>query len=121
MVCCRRPWWFPGCIVAVVLLLTLLCIAQSQPQGSEAPVQTKAPVANFIDIAEKAGLKFTNTFGGKYTKKYIIETTGTGVAIFDFDNDGWPDLFFVNGTTLEGPKKGEKPPTNHLYRNNHDG
>ena len=57
-----------------------------------------------------------NVFGGLETKKYIIETTGTGVAIFDYDNDGWPDIFFVNGTTLEA-----KSSINHLYHNNHDG
>jgi hypothetical protein len=59
-------------------------------------------------------------FGGESTKKYIIETTGTGVAIFDFDNDGWPDIFIVNGTKLEGFPSA-KAPTSHLYRNNHDG
>ena len=59
-------------------------------------------------------------FGGVDTKKYIIETTGTGVAIFDYDNDGWPDIFIVNGTTLEGFPP-EQAPTNHLYHNNHDG
>src|SRR5450755_2287108 len=78
------------------------------------------PIANFTDIAEKAGLTMSNVFGGKDTKKYIIETTGTGVAIFDYDNDGWPDIFLVNGTTLEGFPKGNAP-TNHLYHNNHDG
>ncbi len=78
------------------------------------------PLANFIDIAEKAGLTMTNVFGGKESKKYIIETTGTGVAIFDYDNDGWPDIFLVNGTTLEGFPAGAGP-SNHLYRNNHDG
>src|SRR5205809_3910290 len=77
-------------------------------------------IADFQDIAEKAGLTMTNVFGGVDTKKYIIETTGTGVAIFDYDNDGWPDIFIVNGTTLEGFPSG-KAPTNHLYRNNHDG
>ncbi len=62
----------------------------------------------------------TNVFGGLETKKYIIETTGTGVAIFDYDDDGWPDIFIVNGTTLEGFPK-DQGPSNHLYRNNHDG
>src|SRR5258708_9670094 len=83
------------------------------------PPQTP-PIANFTDIAEKVGLTMTTVFGGKDTKKYIIETTGTGVAIFDYDNDGWPDIFLVNGTTLEGFPAGTAP-SNHLYRNNHDG
>jgi hypothetical protein len=83
--------------------------------------QAQSPrVADFEDVAEKAGLTMLNVFGGVDTKKYIIETTGTGVAIFDYDNDGWPDIFIVNGTTLEGASAG-KAPTNHLYRNNHDG
>ncbi len=80
----------------------------------------QARLADFEDVAEKAGLTVMNVFGGVATKKYIIETTGTGVAIFDYDNDGWPDIFIVNGTTLEGFPSG-KAPTNHLYRNNHDG
>src|SRR5205814_8672528 len=77
-------------------------------------------IANFTDVAERSGLTAINVFGGKDTKKYIIETTGTGVAIFDYDNDGWPDLFLVNGTTLEVFPKGTAP-INHLYHNNHEG
>ena len=77
-------------------------------------------IAYFVDQAAKAGLSTKNTFGGVDTKKYILETTGTGVAIFDYDNDGWPDIFLVNGTTLE-PAPGGPAPTNHLYHNNHDG
>ena len=83
--------------------------------------QVQAPrIADFEDVAEKAGLTMTNVFGGVDTKKYIIETTGTGVAILDYDNDGWPDIFIVNGTTLDATS-GAKTATNHLYRNNHDG
>jgi enediyne biosynthesis protein E4 len=82
--------------------------------------ETAARLADFEDIADEAGLTMQNVFGGVDTKKYIIETTGTGVAIFDYDNDGWPDIFIVNGTTLEGFPPG-KAPTSHLYRNNHDG
>jgi len=102
-------------ILAIAFLLCVLCPAQKSPDRT--PPQ---PPVNFVDIAEKAGLNFTNVFGGLETKKYIIETTGTGLAILDYDNDGWPDLFFVNGTTLEGSRD-RVIPTNHLYRNNHDG
>ncbi len=85
--------------------------------------QNKKPVpklADFVDVAAKSGITMMNVFGGVDTKKYIIETTGTGVAIFDYDNDGWPDIFIVNGTTLQGFPDG-KGPSNHLYHNNHDG
>ncbi|HTF22633.1 MAG TPA: CRTAC1 family protein [Candidatus Limnocylindria bacterium] len=78
------------------------------------------PIAHFTDIAQQAGLTTPVIFGGENKKKYIIETTGTGVAIFDYDNDGWPDIFVVNGTTLEQLPSG-KAPTSHLYHNNHDG
>src|SRR5258707_5067418 len=78
------------------------------------------PIAHFTDVAQKAGLTAPIIFGGETTKKYIIETTGTGVAIFDYDNDGWPDIYVVNGTTLE-PLASKKIPTSHLYHNNHDG
>ena len=78
-------------------------------------------IAYFVDEAAKAGLTAPVTFGGVDTKKYIIETTGTGVAIFDYDNDGWPDIFVVNGTTLERLPGKKQQPTNHLYHNNRDG
>src|SRR5260370_36331980 len=78
------------------------------------------PIVHFTDVAQKAGLTTPVIFGGEKTKKYIIETTGTGVAIFDYDNDGGPDIFVVNGTTLEALPTA-KAPTSHLYHNNHDG
>ncbi len=100
-----------------VLLVSLSC------RSARAQAQTTPPrnaIAYFTDVAQKAGLTTPIVFGGKDTKKYIIETTGTGAAIFDYENDGWPDIFLVNGTTLEGFPKGAAP-TSHLYRNNHDG
>ena len=76
--------------------------------------------AFFVDQARRAGLTVRNVFGGETQKKYIIETTGSGVAVIDYDNDGWPDLFFPNGSTL-APAAGAKPPSSQLFRNNHDG
>ena len=93
-------------ILILWLMLSAVAGAASAQQSPLAP--PKQQVANFVDIAEKAGLTMKNVFGGVDTKKYIIETTGTGVAIFDYDNDGWPDIFFVNGTTLEDMKAGNR-------------
>ena len=61
------------------------------------PPGLKAPVVRFEDLAEKAGLSGINVSGSEVQQTYIVENTGTGVAIFDYDNDGLPDLFFVNG------------------------
>jgi len=78
------------------------------------------PPAWFMDVALKAGITVRNVNGGVESKRYIIESTGSGVAIIDYDRDGWPDIFLVNGSTLPNTKMA-KPPTNHLFRNNHDG
>jgi enediyne biosynthesis protein E4 len=94
--------------ILLLLLFATVTLAQSAPK----------PVANFVDVAEKAGLKMTTVFGGKTEKKYIIETTGTGVAVIDYDNDGYPDIFIVNGTTLDAKSN---PATSRLFHNNHDG
>ena len=75
---------------------------------------------SFTNVAREAGLNDTIVFGGATTNKYLLETTGTCVAFFDYDNDGNLDLFFVNGSRLEG-FAGAKAPTNHLYRNKGDG
>ena len=91
------------------------------PQDSTVSKAKEAPLGvRFVDIAKRAGIDFFCIFGGLETKKYIIETTGSGVAFLDFDRDGWQDLFFVMGTRLEGTLPGEDP-TNRLYRNNGDG
>lgn len=83
-------------LVGVVLLF-------AQQPGERTASQDSFPTPpkiNFVDIAARAGLTAKTTAGGEKMKKYIIETTGSGVAFFDYDNDGWPDIFVVNGTTL---------------------
>lgn len=104
---------------AILLLLVSNAVVTPAPTAFPKPKEP-SPIADFTDIAEKAGLTMMNVFGGIDTKKYIIETTGTGVAIIDYDNDGWPDIFVVNGSRLEGFLAGNAP-TNHLYHNNHNG
>src|ERR1700730_3879814 len=81
---------------------------------------TDTAIPFFLDVTRSAGLTEKTVFGGEKTKKYIIETTGGGVAFVDYDGDGWPDIFLVNGSRLEG--FGDQiPPTNKLYRNKRDG
>lgn len=70
----------------------------------------------FRDLAAEAGLTAVNVSGRAANKQYIVETTGNGVAIFDFDNDGWSDIFLVNATTFETDGPGATA-TSHLYRN----
>ena len=103
-------------LALTIMFVSFSWSAQTAPQKPA----DKSPIAYFTDFAGKSGLNVLNVFGGIDTKKFIIETTGTGVAILDYDNDGWPDIFLVNGTTLQGDPPGA-PPTNHLFHNNHDG
>ncbi len=70
------------------------------------------PVVRFSDVAEKAGIGLSMVNGGAETKKYIFESTGSGVALIDYDRDGYPDIFSVNGSRLEGfGRKARHPPT----------
>lgn len=74
----------------------------------------------FVDRAEKAGLKDILWCGDSQAKKYIIETLGTGLALIDYDADSYPDVFAVTASKVEGFPAGQEP-TNRLYRNNRDG
>jgi len=75
---------------------------------------------SFLNVARESGLNAKTIFGGEHKNKYLLETTGCGVAFYDYDNDGWLDIFLVNGTRLEGFPAGSEP-TSHLFRNNRDG
>ena len=73
----------------------------------------------FEDVAAKAGLTAPTIYGGVTHNRYILETTGCGAAFFDYDNDGWVDLFLVNGSRLD--MNSSQAPSNRLLRNNRDG
>jgi enediyne biosynthesis protein E4 len=77
-------------------------------------------LADYVDVAETAGLTARTVIAGHKSKDFLLTTTGGGVALIDYDNDGWLDIFLVNGWGLEPFAKGEEP-TNHLYHNNRDG
>ena len=104
-----------------VRLLVVMWLAASGVLAGAAERQGSEPLGfSFKNVATEAGLRMTTVFGGQKTNKYLLETTGCGAAAFDYDADGWLDIFLVNGTTLEGFPKGQEP-TNHLYRNKRDG
>ena len=93
--------------------------ASPHPQ-QQPPAASRDIGVTFLNVARESGLNAKTIFGGEHKNKYLLETTGCGVAFYDYDNDGWLDIFLVNGTRLEGFPSGSEP-TSHLFRNNRDG
>lgn len=86
-----------------------------QPKGKPSGLPFRS---RFTDVAAAAGLTAPVIYGGVERKDYLLETTGSGVAFLDYDNDGWLDLFIPSGARF-----GTNPPEaiNRLYKNNRDG
>ena len=97
------------------------CSAQHAPSPPYPAEPSHTGLVWLIDVAPQAGVTMLNVNGDPATKKYILETTGGGVAILDYDRDGWPDIFVVNGDTFDFEPGHATPHTSHLYHNNHDG
>ena len=130
----RRPLLFVY-VAGLAGLFAVPLLAQEHPY----PPDPEHPgPAWMVDVAQKAGLTVHNVNGNDTNKQYIVESTGSGVGIIDYDNDGWPDIFLVNGMPLpetvkeEASKAGASKtgvvkgsagslPTSHLFHNNHDG
>jgi enediyne biosynthesis protein E4 len=85
------------------------------------PAKDSALGVQFVNVAREAGLNKKTIFGGEKRNRYLLETTGCGVAFFDFDDDGWLDIFLVNGTRFETTFDAASMPTNRLFKNNRDG
>jgi enediyne biosynthesis protein E4 len=75
----------------------------------------------FKDITKEAGLSGWRHKMGSLEKKFIVETNGSGVGLIDYDNDGWLDIYLVNGSTFDALDGKEEPPHAALFHNNHDG
>ncbi len=74
--------------------------------------------ARFVDVAKSAGLRMPSICGAVDHTRYLIETTGAGIAFLDYDNDGWIDIFVLSGTLMDSSSPHA---TNRLYKNNRDG
>jgi len=115
---------------SLVVLGSTLVDALATPlwRWAKTPLLTTATAANsasslvtFVDVAREAGLTAPNVWGGVDHKKYIIEAKGSGLAFFDYDNDGWLDVYLTNGTRFDTNWPPGQAPTSHLYKNNRDG
>ena len=113
----------PGLLLLLLLTVAAYPVASPQTPAPYPATTQHALPAWFVDVAPQAGIQSQNVNGDTGTKKYIIETTGSGAAVLDFDHDGWPDIYLVNGDARSAltvqPK--QEHPYGHLYRNNHDG
>jgi hypothetical protein len=126
----KRPWlrwWFTTVVIAATAWFAAFSqttsARQSKPAAGSLTSQhagnATTPSIAFADVTKAAGIDFHLTCGGP-EKRYIMESMCGGVAAFDYDNDGWPDIFLVNGSTLEDLQAGKCHPSK-LYHNNHDG
>jgi hypothetical protein len=104
-----------------LVLCSLLIAAASAVSGQahNAPKLKPQSTVAFTDITRASGIDFHLTCGGA-EKQYILESMCGGVAVFDYDNDGWTDILLVNGSTLEDLQSG-KCRSSKLYHNNHGG
>ncbi len=113
---------------AIAMLVTggaaAAVLSQQAPPTRAVPAASANAPANvgFADVTEAAGLGAFRHVSGSPDKPYIIEATGSGVAVWDFDDDGFVDIYLLNGGVLE-PGKASVPaaPPAALYRNNGDG
>jgi hypothetical protein len=96
-----------ACTILPLALLAIIGVARQTP-----------PKIYFADATARAGLKLERLTAPD--KRYLIETMGGGIALLDYDNDGWLDAYLTNTPTVES-SRANRLPTNRLYRNNHDG
>jgi enediyne biosynthesis protein E4 len=137
-------------LISVVVLVVAVCVLQvhysvrAQEQGGQSQGAVSTGTAHpavldaehrpitaggfvdagpvvFQDVAGKAGLATWTHVMGTPERKFIIETVGSGVGLLDYDNDGWLDIYLVNGSTYDAESGKESPPHAALFHNNHDG
>jgi enediyne biosynthesis protein E4 len=111
--------------VAIVCagVAAIVASTQDSPPTKRLPPASAhaAPGVTYRDVTAAAGVSRFRHVSGTPDKDYIIEGTGSGVALWDFDNDGLLDIYLVNGSTLEHIRRGEPAPAAALFRNNGDG
>jgi enediyne biosynthesis protein E4 len=108
-------------VLALCATAAIAVVAGTQPTVQVPPAPASAaPGVSYADITAGSGLGGFQHVSGGPDKHYIIEATGSGVALWDYDDDGLPDVYLVNGSTLERLRRGEPAPRAALFRNNGD-
>ncbi|MGI4827732.1 MAG: CRTAC1 family protein [Janthinobacterium lividum] len=90
------------------------------PQALASAVRGTPLGYSYADVARSSGLNVETIYGDEHKNRFLLETTGCGVAFFDYDHDDWVDIFLVNGSRLEGFPKGDAP-ISRMFKNNRDG
>ena len=123
-----RPRRVPHPLLALCAGVIATTVADAgPPQSQPAATQPSPWRVAFTDIGTRAGLRDPVVYGGIERKRFIIETNGPGVALIDYDNDGWLDALTLSGTRLREGTRDEvqyapgMAPTNRLYRNMRNG
>lgn len=101
-----------------VLFSLVPCCVLTIQQAAALELEKNSLGVTFVNVAAKAGLTTKTIYGDEHKNRYLLETTGSGAAFIDYDNDGYLDIFLVNGTRLDGVAGAQ--PTNRLYHNNGD-
>jgi enediyne biosynthesis protein E4 len=110
-------WWAGLALLGAIAYAQGIATRNVKPVARERASGRPWP-SRLTNVAKQAGLTHPAIYGAEKDVQYLAETSSGGVALFDYDNDGWTDIFIVSGTRFENA-----PPeaTNRLYRNNHDG
>jgi hypothetical protein len=96
----------------------LLVLAANRSSEQPFSSVSDAPLPQLVDITDSTGIKFDHLSSPE--QKYIVESMSGGVAIIDYDRDGWPDIYFTNAESVDMALSGKKA-RSALYHNNHDG
>ncbi|HEX7359899.1 MAG TPA: CRTAC1 family protein [Bryobacteraceae bacterium] len=95
-------------------------VRAASKEGPKSPIAGTPLGISFVDVVKEANLAVETTYGGVHHNRYLLETTGCGLAFYDYDQDGWIDVFLVNGWRLGGFPHGNAPHC-RLFKNNRDG
>jgi len=98
--------------------LALMVFAFGFARGQQTTPQASAQLPQLVEITGSTGIKFDHLSSPE--QKYIVESMSGGVALIDYDRDGWPDIYFTNAQSVEMALAGKKA-RSALYHNNHDG